>query len=143
MDELDHVRGLSNEDFETAASNVTPEHSPPPSPVKGTPRHRMLESETLKSSLHHAHRMIQVLKDNIHREKTEKIELKRMLQDARDELEARRGAGSLNGSSTGKRNPKAESKDFRKPLKSNQLGRLRSSKSKIPIDDANWEDLGS
>jgi hypothetical protein len=83
--------GFSEEDFETAPDNVTPEHSPPPSPVKGTPRHSMLESETLKSSLHHAHRMIQNLKGNIHREKTEKLKLKRMLQDARDELEARRG----------------------------------------------------
>jgi hypothetical protein len=35
--------------------------------------------------------MIQNLKGNIHREKTEKLELKRMLQDARDELEAHRG----------------------------------------------------
>ena len=139
VDERDKARGLSDEDFETAVSNVTPEHSPPPSPVKGTPRHSMLESETLKSSLHHAHRMIQNLKGNIHREKTEKLELKRMLQDARDELEARR-ADSLSSSATGRRNKKVDSKEFKKPLKPGQLGGLRSSKSEISMDDAEWED---
>lgn len=139
VDERDQTRGLSDADFETAASNVTPEHSPPPSPVKGTPRHSMLESETVKSSLHHAHRMIQNLKGNIHREKTEKLELKRMLQDARDELEARRG-DSLSSSATGRRNKKVDSKEFKKPLKPGQLGGLRSSRSEISMDDAEWED---
>lgn len=137
-DARDQERGLSDEDFETANDNVTPEHSPPPSPVKGTPRHSMLESETLKSSLHHAHRMIQNLKGNIHREKTEKLELKRMLQDARDELDARRGDGL--GSSTNKRSRKVESKEFKKPLKPGQLGGLRTSQNEILVDDANWED---
>ncbi|CAL3973067.1 unnamed protein product [Diplocarpon coronariae] len=132
-----HARGHSDEDYDTAHDNVTPEQSPPPSPTKGTPRHSMLESETLKSSLHHAHRMIQNLKGNIHREKTEKLELKRMLQDARDELDARRGEF---GSGNGKRNRKVESKEFKKPLKPGQLGGLRSSKSEIFIEDANWED---
>jgi hypothetical protein len=138
LEDRDQARGLSDEDFETAADNVTPEHSPPPSPVKGTPRHSMLESETLKSSLHHAHRMIQNLKGNIHREKTEKLELKRMLQDARDELEARRNDGGLGSGS--KRGRKVESKEFKKPLKPGQLGGLRSSRSEILIDSTNWEE---
>ncbi|PBP16879.1 anucleate primary sterigmata protein A [Diplocarpon rosae] len=132
-----HARGHSDEDFDTAHDNVTPEQSPPPSPTKGTPRHSMLESETLKSSLHHAHRMIQNLKGNIHREKTEKLELKRMLQDARDELDTRRGEF---GSGNGKRNRKVESKEFKKPLKLGQLGGLRNSKSEVFIEEATWED---
>lgn len=139
-DERDQERGLSDDDFETADDNVTPEHSPPPSPVKGTPRHSMLESETLKSSLHHAHRMIQNLKGNIHREKTEKLELKRMLQDARDELENRRGEGGLNSSTSSRRNRKVDSTEFKKPLKPGQLGKLRSSRSEISLEDPNWED---
>lgn len=138
LEDREQARGLSDEDFETAPDNVTPEHSPPPSPVKGTPRHSMLESETLKSSLHHAHRMIQQLKGNIHREKTEKLELKRMLQDSRDELEARRNEGGM-GSGT-KRNRKVDSKEFKKPLKPGQLGGLRSSRSEVFIDDTNWEE---
>jgi hypothetical protein len=136
LEDREHARGLSDEDFETAPDNVTPEHSPPPSPVKGTPRHSMLESETLKSSLHHAHRMIQNLKTNIHREKTEKLELKRMLQDARDELDARRSDIGSNG----KRNRKVDSKEFKKPLRPGQLGGLRNSQSEVFLEDPNWEE---
>ncbi|KAH7311008.1 hypothetical protein BKA65DRAFT_162735 [Rhexocercosporidium sp. MPI-PUGE-AT-0058] len=137
LEDQQQSRGLSDEDFETAPDNATPEHSPPPSPTKGTPRHSMLESETLKSSLHHAHRMIQNLKGNIHREKTEKLELKRMLQDARDELDSRR---TEFGSGNGKRSRKVDSREFKKPLKPGQLGGLRNSRSEIFIEDANWEE---
>jgi hypothetical protein len=138
LEERGQTRGLNDDDLETAPSDQTPEHSPPPSPVKGTPRHSMLESETLKSSLHHAHRMIQNLKANIHREKTEKLELKRMLQDARDDLDsARRGDP---GSAASKRTRKIESKEFKKPLKPGQLGQLRNSKSEVYIEDLNWEE---
>lgn len=139
LEDRDQATGLSDDDFETATDNVTPEHSPPPSPIKGTPRHSMLESETLKSSLHHAHRMIQNLKGNIHREKTEKLELKRMLQDARDELEARRNESGL-GPGSGKKNRKVESREFKKPLKPGQLGGLRTSRSEVLIDETNWEE---
>ncbi|RDL40837.1 Uncharacterized protein BP5553_00816 [Venustampulla echinocandica] len=138
-DEQEQTRGLTDEDFETARDDITPEHSPPPSPIKGTPRHSMLETETLKSSLHHAHRMIQNLKGNIHREKTEKLELKRMLQDARDELETRRNDGGL-GSANGKRNRKVDSREFKKPLKPGQLGGLRNSRSEVFVDDPDWEE---
>ena len=82
---------------------ITPEGSPPPSPNKATPRHGQLESETLKHSLHHAHRMIQQLKNTIHREKTEKLELKRMLQDSRDELETTRNSMSAPSSASKRR----------------------------------------
>jgi len=136
LEDREQQRGLEDDEFETATDNITPEHSPPPSPVKGTPRHSMLESETLKSSLHHAHRMIQNLKGNIHREKTEKLELKRMLQDARDELESRRNDGGLG---SGKRSRKVESREFKKPLLKN-LGGIRNSKNEIFLDDTNWEE---
>lgn len=138
LDEQDQARRLSDEDFDTANDNITPEQSPPASPIKGTPRHSMLESETLKSSLHHAHRMIQNLKGNIHREKTEKLELKRMLQDTRDELEIRRSETNLGGSAVKRR--KAESLQFKKPLKPGQLGGVRNSRSEVFIEDAGWED---
>ncbi|EHK99075.1 putative Anucleate primary sterigmata protein A [Glarea lozoyensis 74030] len=139
MESQDTSRGLTDDDFDTAQDDVTPEHSPPPSPVKGTPRHSMLESETLKSSLHHAHRMIQTLKGTIHREKTEKLEMKRMLQDARDELDARRVEGGLN-SANGKRSRKVDSREFKKPARPGQLGGLRNSRNEIIIDDTNWEE---
>ncbi|KAK3944001.1 anucleate primary sterigmata protein A [Diplogelasinospora grovesii] len=129
--------GMSDEDLEAATDNATPEHSPPPSPVKGTPRHSVLESETLKTSLGHAQRTIQTLRTNIHREKTEKLELKRMLQDARDELEKTRA--DPNGSSN-RRSRKVDSREFKKPFRLGQLGGARLSKTELLLDDANWED---
>ena len=137
LDDRDQVRGSTEDDFDTAPDNNTPEHSPPPSPTKGTPRHSMLETETLKSSLHHAHRMIQNLKGNIHREKTEKLELKRMLQDARDELETRR---SELGSGNGKRAKKTDSREFKKPFRPLHLGGVRTSRSEVFMEDQNWEE---
>ncbi|KAK5127943.1 hypothetical protein LTR85_005060 [Meristemomyces frigidus] len=125
---------------ERGEGDTTPEHSEPPSPVKGTPRHGMLESETLKSSLNHAHRMIQNLKNNIHREKTEKIELKRMLQDARDELETRRGEGGVGANVAKKRRTEPESGKFKKPAKPDRLGANRSSTTEIMEDEPDWED---
>ena len=122
---------------------TTPEGSPPPSPTKATPRHGMLESETLKSSLHHAHRMIQNLKGNIHREKTEKLELKRMLQDARDELEIRRNeAGTgITPNSVAKRRKAGSDKDpFKKPARPNMLGAGRMSTNEILLDQTDWVD---
>ncbi|KAI9723531.1 MAG: hypothetical protein M1828_004127 [Chrysothrix sp. TS-e1954] len=129
-------RGLESEITEPSAMDAMAlEDSPPPSPTKATPRHGGLESETLKSSLNHAHRMIQNLKSNIHREKTEKIELKRMLQDARDEVEERRADG--NGASTAGRRRKQDA--LKKPVRSSQLGASHGASQEI-IDDPTWEE---
>ncbi|KAJ4356408.1 uncharacterized protein N0V89_004441 [Didymosphaeria variabile] len=119
-------------------NTITPEHSPPPSPIKPTPRHGQLESETLKHSLNHAHRMIQQLKNNIHREKTEKIELKRMLQDARDELESNRN--TLNGPGSASKRRKNDKDVFKKPPRPDRLGALRHGSQEIVIDDDEWEE---
>lgn len=117
---------------------TTPDNSPPPSPNKFTPRHGHLESETLKSSLGHAHRMIQNLKSTIHREKTEKIELKRMLQDARDEVEQRRRESAApNGS---KKPLKKKDDSFRKPARPDLLGAGRKETSMVELHDTDWED---
>ena len=112
------------------------DHSPPPSPTKGSQRHSMLESETLKSSLHHAHRMIQNLKGNVHREKTEKLELKRMLQDARDELDVRRSEGPDH-----KRLKQKSHQDLgKRSARPNMLGAGRNSRTDISVDEPGWED---
>lgn len=136
--EREAALGMSEGEMENGGDAHTPEHSPPPSPVKGTPRHPMLESETLKSSLQHAQRTIQSLRNNVHREKTEKLELRRMLQDARDELEKVRA--DPNASKRSSR--KVDSREFKKPLKPGQLGALRSSRSETFFDDPEWEDHG-
>jgi hypothetical protein len=137
-EELDsmHDTGSGPEDLSLIRSS--PEHSPPPSPSKGTPRHNHLESETLKRSLHHAHRMMQNLRGNIHREKTEKMELKRMLQEARDELELRRGEPG--GPNSGSKRQKTKSQDaFKKPARPGVLGADRNSKTEYEMDE-DWED---
>lgn len=130
--------GLLIENDDLSRDLSTPDHSPPPSPTKGTPRHGGLESETLKSSLHHAHRMIQNLKGNIHREKTEKIELKRMLQDARDELEQRRADGTANGSGNKRQKPRSEV--FKKPIRLDMLGGSRRTRTDVDLEEQDWED---
>lgn len=123
---------------DTMPDQDSPESSPPPSPNKQTPRHGHLETETLRSSLGHAHRMIQNLKSNIHREKTEKIELKRMLQEARDELETRRRETNPPGSGAKRQKVKADT--FKKPLpRSDLLGPSRRGRTEI-LDESDWED---
>ncbi|PFH56572.1 hypothetical protein XA68_16318 [Ophiocordyceps unilateralis] len=131
------TEGVSDDDLDAAADNKTPEHSPPPSPVKGTPRHSMLETETVKSSLHHAQRTIQSQRSQLHREKTEKLELRRIIQDLRDDLEkVRSDAG---GPTAGRRARRMESKDLKKQ-QPRLLGNFRSSRQEILTDDPEWED---
>ncbi|KAK9234799.1 meiotic cell cortex C-terminal pleckstrin homology-domain-containing protein [Lipomyces kononenkoae] len=76
-------------DGEVSDDPKTPERSPSLSPVKATPAHRAaLEGETLRASLAHAHRTITTLRGAVHREKTEKFELRRLLAEAQDEIES-------------------------------------------------------
>ncbi|CAK4033808.1 Anucleate primary sterigmata A [Lecanosticta acicola] len=122
------------------SDDQSPIQSEPASPIKGTPaRHGMLETETLKSSLNHAHRMIQNLKNTIHREKTEKIELKRMLQDARDEVETRRDSVGVSANVAKKRRSEPEGVKFKRPS-THRLGAPRSSTTEILEDEPDWED---
>ena len=129
--------GSDPEDFSLDKSDT--EYSPPPSPSKGAVRNSVLESETLKSSLHHAHRMIQNLKSGIHREKAEKLELRRMLQESRDELEARRGEGSTSSASKRLRS-KMPPESAKKAQKSSHLGAGRQSRIDVEVDNGDWED---
>lgn len=124
-----------DEPMEDIKDLSTPEHSPPPSPTKATPRHPGLESETLRSSLHHAHRMIQNLKNNIHREKTEKIELKRMLQDARDEIEQKRGDPG-----SGNKRQKTKPDATKKTARADMLGGSRRPRTDVEVEEQDWED---
>lgn len=140
-----HFRNEENEPEKEADSSLGDdsqekselEHSPPPSPTKGIPRHAILESETLKSSLNHAHRMIQNLKGNVHREKTEKLELKRMLQEAKDELEIRRSEANHDNK---RLKSKPQQDAGKKGMKSSMLGQGRSNKTDILPDETEWED---
>ncbi|KAK4174985.1 hypothetical protein QBC36DRAFT_31634 [Triangularia setosa] len=138
MLERESTRGVSDEDRNSGSDrNTGPEQSPPPSPLKMTPRHSGLETETLKTSLGHAQRTIQTLRTNIHREKTEKLELKRMLQDARDEVEKLRN----DPHPAPKKNRKLESRESKKPnFKVTQLGGHRPSRIEV-VEDPDWDDV--
>lgn len=138
MLERDGQSGMSEEDFESATDNLTPEHSPPPSPVKATPRHSMLESETMRTSFQHLQRQLQLIRSNLHREKTEKLELRRMLQESRDEVERLRREPTP--SSAKRHAKKLAPKEFKKP-KVGQLGALRATRHEVYNEDPDWEEV--
>ncbi|EPB89506.1 hypothetical protein HMPREF1544_03589 [Mucor circinelloides 1006PhL] len=50
-------------------------------------RNQAMETETLKQSLAHAHRIISNLRSSYHKEKLEKFELKKMLSDSQETIE--------------------------------------------------------
>src|SRR6202035_1891555 len=107
--------------------NQSPARSPQLSPIKNTPsRNAPLELETTKSSLHHAHRMVTNLRNHLHREKTEKLELKRLLGAAQDEVENLRNKGS--SKRAGKR------PQLRRPML-DMLGPTRKPKQEISLHD--------
>src|SRR5271170_7477737 len=95
FDETFDLHDIPEREESVTPHNLTPSNSPQLSPIKNTPsRNAPLELETTKSSLHHAHRMVTNLRNNLHREKTEKLELKRLLAAAQDEVEQLRNKGS-------------------------------------------------
>ncbi|KAE8154130.1 hypothetical protein BDV25DRAFT_1882 [Aspergillus avenaceus] len=137
--ETETVREVSRDNDSDDDGRGTPDNSPPPSPNKFTPRHNQLETETLRSSLGHAHRMIQNLKSTIHREKTEKIELKRILQEARDEIEQKRREAVAPAGPANKRQ-KTKPDTTRKPARPNLLGAGRRGTTEIEVHETDWED---
>ncbi|KAJ5664982.1 uncharacterized protein N7477_007430 [Penicillium maclennaniae] len=97
--------------------HITPESSPPQSPNKFT--------------------LVTNLKSTIHREKTEKMELKRMLQETRDEVEQKRREAVAPSSS---KRPKTKQDSVRKPLRPDLLGAGRKEKAFVELHDTDWED---
>ncbi|KAL7919367.1 hypothetical protein ACQKWADRAFT_323045 [Trichoderma austrokoningii] len=147
--ERESSSGTSDEDLEVAAIDITPEHSPPQSPMKGlTPRHSMLETETLKTSLQHAQRTIQSQRSQLHREKTEKLEFRRIIQDLRDDLEKARNELEKGPSAPApaRRGRRVEPKEV-KVRQPRLLGSFRSSRQEVVVEeepvvteDPEWED---
>ena len=147
--ERDASPAAGEDNNDTTTDHLTPEESPPVSPVKGTPRHSALETETLKTSLLHAQRTLQSLRTNLHREKTEKLELRRMLQDTRDELERVRSDPNPAPPPL----PKKIRKDHREhhiKMRPSQLGVPRAVRTELvvlpsndPSNDPDWEEVQS
>lgn len=79
----------------------TPTNSPPLSPVQATPaRSSALENETIRSTLQHSHRQIASLRNNILKERVEKNELKKRLNEIQGELERTKAFSGLVGSTS-------------------------------------------
>ncbi|KAK9457979.1 meiotic cell cortex C-terminal pleckstrin homology-domain-containing protein, partial [Dipodascopsis uninucleata] len=119
----------------------TPERSPPLSPVKATPAHHAsLEGETLKASLSHAHRAISTLRGTVHREKTEKIELRRLLTEAQEELEVlKNNKGSGSGSNRRKNGTNNQAKRNSLLGLTGRRSQIRISADLDEADDIEWE----
>lgn len=78
----DQLANDTTQDASMSGSNDDKIGSP-----KSTTRNQQLEVETLKSSLAHAHRMVSNLRSNLHKEKTEKFELKKLLAESQETIE--------------------------------------------------------
>lgn len=68
-------------------NDTSPSSSPPSSPKQSPARNQAMEVETLKTSLAHAHRMVSNLRSNLHKEKTEKFEFKKLLAESQETIE--------------------------------------------------------
>ncbi|KAI9249610.1 hypothetical protein EDC94DRAFT_326338 [Helicostylum pulchrum] len=68
-------------------NDTSPSSSPPSSPKQTPTRNQAMEVETLKTSLAHAHRMVSNLRSNLHKEKTEKFEFKKLLAESQETIE--------------------------------------------------------
>ncbi|KAI7868699.1 meiotic cell cortex C-terminal pleckstrin homology-domain-containing protein [Spinellus fusiger] len=69
---------------EVPETSLKPKDSASPVPIVRQPT---MELETLKTSLAHAHRMVSNLRSNLHKEKTEKFELKKLLGETQEQVE--------------------------------------------------------
>ncbi|ORX92470.1 hypothetical protein K493DRAFT_43335 [Basidiobolus meristosporus CBS 931.73] len=70
------------------AFELPPARSPSPSPFSAPSSGQTLQVETLTGSLGHAHRTIANLRSSLHREKIEKMEMKKMLVESQETVEA-------------------------------------------------------
>ncbi|CDH58308.1 nuclear migration protein [Lichtheimia corymbifera JMRC:FSU:9682] len=88
IDETDSVSPDTSGNEKDAYRNSPNSTSSPPSSPKQTPtRNQALELDTLKASLAHAHRMVSNLRSNLHREKMEKFELRKLLSESQETIE--------------------------------------------------------
>jgi hypothetical protein len=80
----DHIQSTLAVKNDSTSTSASPPASPKQSPAA---RNQAMEVETLKTSLAHAHRMVSNLRSNLHREKTEKFEFKKLLAESQETIE--------------------------------------------------------
>lgn len=79
-----------SEDDDSETNNQNKSVSPSASTITSNRGQQALETETLKQSLAHAHRIISNLRSSYHKEKLEKFEIKKMLSDSQENIELMR-----------------------------------------------------
>ncbi|CAO3620777.1 unnamed protein product [Cunninghamella blakesleeana] len=80
--------GLNKDNSSKNNQDSSESTSSPPGSPKQLPRSsQAMEVETLKTSLAHAHRMVSNLRSHLHKEKTEKFELKKLLAESQETIE--------------------------------------------------------
>lgn len=84
----DITREVSEDD--DSETNQNKSVSPSASTTTSNRGQQALETETLKQSLAHAHRIISNLRSSYHKEKLEKFEIKKMLSDSQENIELMR-----------------------------------------------------
>ncbi|KAI8074823.1 hypothetical protein BC940DRAFT_343275 [Gongronella butleri] len=84
MDPADHVGSSSGNVLLSPSSSTTSSTSRQHAAAL---QQQAMEVENLKTSLSHAHRMISTLRSNMHKEKTEKFELKKLLAESQETIE--------------------------------------------------------
>lgn len=129
-----NVSGESAHTGDIPEDTNTPDESPPGSPSKATPRHTALQGETQDQVITHLRRTVQNLKNQLHREKTEKMDYRRVLQ----EKEQERGQGVDSGKK--RKSGKDQDSLFKKPARPDRLGASREGRDEIIMDDPDWED---
>ncbi|KAG1141903.1 hypothetical protein G6F37_007959 [Rhizopus arrhizus] len=120
-----------------SSSDQTPSQTQTPVTQRGT---GAIETETLKQSLAHAHRIISNLRSSAHKEKMEKFELKKMLSDSQETIEQLRREMSNRSASLGPKSAKKkQTKKRRTGVARQARGVSRSSSDDQSIQSSDSE----
>lgn len=127
-------------EHDTELNPVTPENSPPQSPIKGTPsRHGHLETETMRASLSHAQRHIANLKSTVQRQRVESRDLKRRLAESEDKEDwITENRSSQKSTKVGKRKTNAHAKKNSRDIMRTDR-RPRSEIESVESEASDWE----
>ncbi|PHZ17744.1 uncharacterized protein RHIMIDRAFT_11710 [Rhizopus microsporus ATCC 52813] len=140
-----------SESSETAAdkNDQDSDHSvkdvhPTPSTSTTTNRSQQLETETLKQSLAHAHRIISNLRSTAHKEKLEKFELKKMLSDSQETIEQlRKDLANMSNNAISMNGSRSNTKPAKKKHTKKRRGGVARQARGVSINDSSDSDQQS
>ncbi|CEG63231.1 hypothetical protein RMATCC62417_00408 [Rhizopus microsporus] len=117
---------------------------PTPSTSTTTNRSQQLETETLKQSLAHAHRIISNLRSTAHKEKLEKFELKKMLSDSQETIEQlRKDIANMSNNAISMNGSRSNTKTAKKKHTKKRRGGVARQARGVSINDSSDSDQQS